>query len=88
MSREIERARRTGSKLTIAFVDVDRLKELNDTAGHPAGDRLLHLVVVTLRANMRSYDVIVRYGGDEFLCAMPNLAEDGARSVSRRSPPG
>jgi diguanylate cyclase (GGDEF)-like protein len=80
VAREIERARRTGCTLTLAFVDVDGLKEVNDTAGHPAGDRLLHLVAKTLRANMRSYDVIVRHGGDEFLCAMPNVTLDGARS--------
>jgi diguanylate cyclase (GGDEF)-like protein len=79
VAREIERARRTGGTLTLAFVDVDGLKEVNDTVGHPAGDRLLHLVAVTLRANLRSYDVIVRHGGDEFLCAMPNLTPDGAR---------
>ena len=80
VAREIERARRTGCKLTLAFVDIDGLKEVNDSSGHAAGDRLLHLVAVTLRANMRSYDVIVRHGGDEFLCAMPNVAADGARS--------
>jgi diguanylate cyclase (GGDEF)-like protein len=78
VSREIERFRRTGEMLTLAFIDVDRLKEVNDTFGHPAGDRLLNLVVETLKANVRPYDVIVRYGGDEFLCVMPNLARPGA----------
>ena len=79
VAREIERARRTGSKLTLAFIDVDRLKEVNDTQGHPAGDHLLHLVVETVKAHVRPYDVIVRYGGDEFLCAMPNLTKVGAK---------
>ena len=71
--------RRTGSKLTLAFLDVDRLKEVNDTQGHPAGDALLHLVVETVKTHVRPYDIIVRYGGDEFLCAMPNLSKVGAK---------
>jgi diguanylate cyclase (GGDEF)-like protein len=79
VAREIERARRTGGRLTLAFIDVDGLKEVNDSQGHPAGDGLLRLVVETLRANVRPYDVIVRYGGDEFLCAMPDLNRAAAR---------
>jgi diguanylate cyclase (GGDEF)-like protein len=79
VAREVERARRTGARLTLAFIDVDGLKEVNDTEGHPAGDRLLHLVVETVRASVRAYDVIVRYGGDEFLCAMPNIDRAGAQ---------
>jgi diguanylate cyclase (GGDEF)-like protein len=77
--REVERARRTGSTLMLAFIDVDRLKTVNDTHGHAAGDRLLHLVVTTTRTHVRPYDLIVRYGGDEFLCLMPNIARAAAR---------
>jgi diguanylate cyclase (GGDEF)-like protein len=79
VAREIERARRTGAGLMLAFIDVDGLKEVNDTEGHPSGDALLHFVGETLRANVRPYDVIVRYGGDEFLCAMPNVTRASAR---------
>jgi diguanylate cyclase (GGDEF)-like protein len=79
ITREIERAGRTGGNLVLAFIDVDHLKEVNDTEGHPAGDTLLHLVAETMKASVRPYDVIVRYGGDEFLCAMPNLTLDTAR---------
>lgn len=80
ISRELERARRTGAQLLLAFVDVDRLKLLNDSQGHLAGDALLRLVGETLRVNLRPYDVIVRYGGDEFLCAMPNISAAEARA--------
>jgi diguanylate cyclase (GGDEF)-like protein len=73
VSRELERAHRTGGGLVLAFVDVDGLKAVNDNQGHLAGDALLRLLGETLRANIRPYDVIVRYGGDELLCAMPNL---------------
>jgi diguanylate cyclase (GGDEF)-like protein len=81
VSRELERAHRTGARLVLAFVDVDGLKAVNDSQGHLAGDALLRLLGETLRANVRPYDVIVRYGGDELLCAMPNL---GLREAKAR----
>jgi diguanylate cyclase (GGDEF)-like protein len=80
VSRELERAHRVGTTLVVAFVDVDGLKEVNDSRGHLAGDALLRLVGETLRAHVRTYDVIVRYGGDEFLCAMPSLTAVEAKS--------
>jgi diguanylate cyclase (GGDEF)-like protein len=73
LSREIERAHRTGSTLTLAFIDVDHLKTLNDTCGHSAGDALLRSIGEAVRGNLRPYDVLVRYGGDELVCTMPNL---------------
>jgi diguanylate cyclase (GGDEF)-like protein len=79
LSRELERAHRTGATLLLAFIDVDGLKQVNDSQGHLAGDALLQLVGESLRANLRPYDVIVRYGGDELVCAMPNLSGSEAR---------
>jgi diguanylate cyclase (GGDEF)-like protein len=81
VSRELERAHRTGARLALAFVDVDGLKAVNDSHGHLAGDALLRLLGETLRANVRPYDVIVRYGGDELLCAMPHF---GLREAKAR----
>jgi diguanylate cyclase (GGDEF)-like protein len=73
--RELERTRRQpGAALMVAFVDVDGLKRINDSRGHLAGDALLRLVGQTLIANLRRYDVVVRYGGDEFVCAMPEMS--------------
>jgi diguanylate cyclase (GGDEF)-like protein len=80
VSRELERAHRTGATLVLAFVDVDGLKAVNDSRGHLAGDALLRLLGETLRANVRPYDVIVRYGGDELVCAMPNLSAREAKA--------
>ena len=80
VSRELERAWRTGVALVLAFIDVDDLKQVNDSHGHLAGDALLQLVGETLRANIRPYDVIVRYGGDELVCAMPNVSALDART--------
>jgi diguanylate cyclase (GGDEF)-like protein len=70
LQAEIDRVRRTAGRLTLAFADVDGLKRVNDTQGHQAGDDLLRLVGHTLRRRLRSYDLVIRYGGDEFLCAM------------------
>ena len=79
LEREINRAQRSGKGLVLAFVDVDGLKAVNDTHGHAAGDELLRDVAGALRSGLRSYDLVVRYGGDEFLCALPETDLDGAR---------
>jgi diguanylate cyclase (GGDEF)-like protein len=70
LQHELDRARRGDGLLVLAFVDVDKLKALNDRDGHNAGDRLLKAVVNTMRNRLRSFDPVVRYGGDEFVCAM------------------
>jgi diguanylate cyclase (GGDEF)-like protein len=81
LEREIARARRTGQSLVAAYVDVDGLKAVNDTHGHSAGDELLRHVAESLRHRMRTYDLLVRLGGDEFLCALPGVSVD---EVQRR----
>lgn len=74
---EVDRCRRQGSPLVIAFVDVDGLKQVNAECGHDGGDALLRAVGAALRSRLRSYDLVVRYGGDEFVCAFSgtHLAE-------------
>jgi diguanylate cyclase (GGDEF)-like protein len=79
LSNEIARARRTGGGLVLAFVDVDGLKVRNDGEGHAAGDALLRSVVAAIRSHLRSYDPIVRVGGDEFVCGLSNTDLAGAR---------
>ena len=73
LEREVTRARRTTQAFTLAFIDVDGLKAVNDLHGHQAGDQLLALVADTIRTNVRPYDLVIRYGGDEFLCGMLGL---------------
>lgn len=70
LGREINRARHGNGRLVLVFVDVDGLKEANDADGHAAGDGLLAIVVGAIQAHLRSYDPIVRFGGDEFVCAL------------------
>jgi diguanylate cyclase (GGDEF)-like protein len=74
LERETARAKRTNRPLVLAFVDVDGLKATNDSLGHAAGDQLLRQVVEACRACFRSYDLIVRYGGDEFVCSLMDLS--------------
>jgi diguanylate cyclase (GGDEF)-like protein len=81
LERELMRATRTGQPYTLVFIDVDGLKAVNDLNGHSAGDELLVLVVDTIRNHVRQYDLLIRYGGDEFLCGLLGL---GMAEVSRR----
>ena len=74
LQRETARAQRTQHPFVLAFVDVDGLKATNDARGHHAGDQLLSRVVNTMRAHLRPYDLIIRYGGDEFLCGVADLS--------------
>ncbi len=80
LENEIERARRTGGSLVAVYVDVDGLKSVNDALGHHAGDALLCEVADALKRHMRSYDLVVRLGGDEFLCALPDVSLEEAHS--------
>jgi diguanylate cyclase (GGDEF)-like protein len=79
LQREIDRARRSDGRLVLAFVDVDGLKTVNDGYGHAAGDQLLRDVAAALLNGLRSYDLVVRHGGDEFVCALPGTDLDGAQ---------
>ena len=79
MFRDLARASRTGQPVAVAFVDVDHLKAINDTHGHAAGDHALIAVADTLTAALRPYDLIIRYGGDEFLCTAQGIDVHAAR---------
>lgn len=78
--REIARARRHNSALSVVFVDIDGLKETNDVNGHAAGDGMLRGLVSALRDGLREEDVLLRYGGDEFVCVLPETTAREARS--------
>jgi len=72
----IERSRRQGSDLMVAFLDVDRFKTINDSLGHAAGDALLVEVATRLKDAVRSTDIVARLGGDEFVVVSENFTND------------
>jgi diguanylate cyclase (GGDEF)-like protein len=79
LEHELDRARRTGGTLVVAYVDVVGLKAVNDRKGHTAGDAVLRRTVREVRGHMRSYDLMIRLGGDEFLCVMSGATIEHAR---------
>lgn len=78
LERDFARAGRTALPLVVAFIDVDGMKAVNDERGHAAGDALLRRVSHALKAKLRPYDVIIRFGGDEFVCGLTGLDLTGA----------
>jgi diguanylate cyclase (GGDEF)-like protein len=81
---EISRALRYKKPLTIAYIDIDDFKQVNDTFGHSTGDKLLSLVAETAKVNLRKIDLIARLGGDEFAILLPETGYDAAQIVLRR----
>jgi diguanylate cyclase (GGDEF)-like protein len=79
VDRELDRCRRTGLALVVAYVDVVGLSAPTDSAGHSSPDAQLARAVMLITAHLRSYDLVVRLGGDEFLCAMSDMTVVGAR---------
>ncbi len=81
---EIARARRDGTPLSYVIIDLDDFKRVNDVRGHQAGDELLRTVAGLLQAELRPYDQVARYGGDEFVLLLPGSDEATARAVAER----
>ena len=84
LEEEIARARRTNSPCSIALIDLDWFKRINDTFGHPTGDEVLKTFAITVFANTRSVDRFGRYGGEEFLLVLPDTPHETARRTLDR----
>ena len=84
LHEEFERAKRTGEPLTVVMLDLDRFKDVNDTYGHQAGDRVLQEAAWILRDTAREIDKLGRYGGEEFLAILPDTGIDDGAVLSER----
>jgi diguanylate cyclase len=84
LSQERERVRRTGIMSSVCMADLDRFKLVNDSLGHQAGDKVLYAVARYLLDNIRRYDQVCRYGGEEFLILLPSTDPEKAKKVLDR----
>ena len=84
LTAECDRARRYDSSLALLLVDIDHFKEINDTAGHLAGDSVLRQLGALLADAMRKVDVLARYGGEEFVAMLPETSMEGAAVFAER----
>ena len=77
----VMRARRSGGSLTFAMIDIDAFKRINDTYGHPTGDRVIVTLARLLQQRLRKTDIVGRFGGEEFAVVLPDTDLDAAREV-------
>jgi diguanylate cyclase (GGDEF)-like protein len=84
IAAEISRARRQNTPLSCVLLDIDHFKEVNDTFGHQAGDYVLREISALLRRTVRAYDVLVRWGGEEFLAVLPGVEHAQALKLAER----
>jgi diguanylate cyclase (GGDEF)-like protein len=84
LKREYIRADRYGSLLTIAFIDLNKFKAINDTLGHQAGDEILHHTAICMAQQVRGSDVVARFAGDEFVILLPETGLEMAQFFMHR----
>ncbi len=82
--KELERAQRSRSPLSCMFVDIDYFKSINDRYGHQSGDQCLKQVAREVHQQLRKTDLLVRYGGEEFVTLLPNCRAEQARTIAER----
>jgi len=83
-TKELQRNERDRNNLCLLFFDIDHFKEVNDQHGHAAGDKLLTDVAVLLKQQTRPYDIIARWGGEEFIALLPNTSKEEAFLYAER----
>jgi diguanylate cyclase (GGDEF)-like protein len=84
LDKEYQRAVRTGGTLSLVLLDIDHFKRINDTYGHAIGDAVLKEVSQAMQSSLRTYDLLGRVGGEEFLIASPGSTLDKAAELAER----
>jgi two-component system cell cycle response regulator len=84
LNAEVDRAKRYESSLTLLLLDLDHFKQINDTAGHLAGDSVLRQIGVLLEEAIRKVDIVARYGGEEFVVILPETLSEGGAAFAER----
>lgn len=84
LDKEVSRATRNSEPLSLLFVDLDHFKQINDTHGHPTGDRVLKVVAQFILGMLRKTDHVCRYGGEEFSLVLPNCCQARAMEIAER----
>jgi diguanylate cyclase (GGDEF)-like protein len=84
LESEVDRCARLGTRLSVVFVDIDHFKRINDDYGHQVGDTVLKGIFARLEESLRAYDFVGRYGGDEFVMALPGNDAEGGAAVAER----
>lgn len=84
LARELDRAKRYGTPMSLAMYDIDYFKRVNDTYGHDVGDYVLQALTGLVKENIRATDVVARWGGEEFMVLMPQSDIEAARNASEK----
>jgi diguanylate cyclase (GGDEF)-like protein len=84
LTKELSRSQRDGKSFSVAMLDIDNFKNLNDEFGHAFGDKVIKKISALLQEHTRTTDYCIRYGGDEFIVIMPNTAQEQSSYVGNR----
>jgi len=84
LQQELDKAKRSGTPLSLVMIDIDYFKHYNDTLGHPAGDRVLHTISQLICKNIRGVDIPARYGGEEFALILVDTTPKEAMQIGER----
>lgn len=84
LAKELQRAERKGTHLSLVMIDIDHFKYVNDKYGHQGGDQVLTVLAALAQSGLRSYDFVARYGGEEFVMTLPETAHEDAIMIAER----